>query len=236
MTPAEAYSVLGVAPGSSWDDVRRAYRSLMRDHHPDRAGDTHAGAAALVTQAFATLEARRATAGPSMPSSRTVPRPPAQPRPSSRPDRARAGAARNATGGARSTAAARPPSTGASDGGPVRLLADDTIGVDGSSQEAFLLLLEAANDLGEVTYVDPDIGLTETIVSLPGEPVSSLVLTLQGRADHVEAFCTIDSLERGAPPPLAAVVEVLVDLARRRIGQPAPRPVRAPREWLTEAD
>lgn len=234
MTPAEAFSVLGVAPGSSWDDVRRAYRSLMRDHHPDRAGDTHAGAAALVTQAFAILEARRATGGFSPPSARTVPRSPAQPRPSSRPDRARSGAAPSA--GTRSSGAAGSRSTGASSGGPIRLLADDTIGVDDSAEEAFLVLLEAANDAGEVTYVDPDIGLIETIVSFPGAPASSLVLTLQGRADHVEAFCTIEALERGVPPPLAAVVEVLVDLARRRIGQPAPRPVRAPREWLTGAD
>jgi hypothetical protein len=45
----------------------------------------------------------------------------------------------------------------------------------------------------------------------------------------------VEALDGTAPPSLAAVVEVLADLARHRIGQAAPHPVRAPREWFTDA-
>lgn len=233
--------MLGVSPGTAWQDVRRAYRALMRDHHPDRAGATHAGAAALVTQAFAVLEAREEAhvvtvrRPPATPRSSTAPRPSTTYTTRGRAEPTSGDGTVGAGGPSKTAGAAGSPSAGAGDGGPVRLLADDTIGIDASAEDAFLLLVEAANDAGEVTYIDPDIGLLETLVSFPGEPVSSLVLTLQGRADHIEAFATIEALERGAPPPLAAVVEVLADLARRRIGQPAPHPVRAPRSWLTDA-
>ena len=108
----------------------------------------------------------------------------------------------------------------------------DTLAVDGAAEEAFFLLLEAAHDIGEVSFVDADIGLLETIVQFRGTPVCSLVLSTQGRADHIEAFCTIESLEGTAPPPIAAVVEVLADLARQRAGQDPDGPLDAPPDWL----
>jgi hypothetical protein len=40
MTEAEAYSVLGLAPGASLDEVRAAYRRLMKRVHPDLGGST----------------------------------------------------------------------------------------------------------------------------------------------------------------------------------------------------
>lgn len=33
------YSTLGVAPSSSQDEIRAAYRSLVVKHHPDKGGD-----------------------------------------------------------------------------------------------------------------------------------------------------------------------------------------------------
>jgi DnaJ-domain-containing protein 1 len=44
---AAEYQLLGLAPGADRDAVRRAWRRLVRDHHPDRhAGDPPAQAAA----------------------------------------------------------------------------------------------------------------------------------------------------------------------------------------------
>ena len=38
MTPAEAYEVLGLAPGASDSDIQAAYVRLMRAAHPDSGG------------------------------------------------------------------------------------------------------------------------------------------------------------------------------------------------------
>jgi DnaJ like chaperone protein len=43
----DPYRVLGVARTASMDDVKKAYRNLMREHHPDR----HAGEAAAQKRA-----------------------------------------------------------------------------------------------------------------------------------------------------------------------------------------
>ena len=38
MSDPDPYAVLGLSPGCSADDIRRAYRRLAREHHPDRNG------------------------------------------------------------------------------------------------------------------------------------------------------------------------------------------------------
>ena len=45
----QAYTVLGLSPVASWDEVNAAHRTLLKKHHPDR----HAGNEALVKQATA---------------------------------------------------------------------------------------------------------------------------------------------------------------------------------------
>ena len=40
MTEAEAYRVLGLAPGASLEEVRAAYRRLIRRVHPDLGGSS----------------------------------------------------------------------------------------------------------------------------------------------------------------------------------------------------
>lgn len=103
----------------------------------------------------------------------------------------------------------------------VEVLDDDTLALAIPVEEVFLLLLNTAHDVGEVTYVDPDAGLIETIVTFAGPdlPACSVVLSLQGRADRVEAFCSVESLQGSDPPPVSEVVALLASGVRKRLQQ-----------------
>jgi DnaJ domain len=57
---ASAYAVLGLEPGADWTAVERAYKNLMKAHHPDRAGGD-AGRAAEINRAYRELRQGRAS-------------------------------------------------------------------------------------------------------------------------------------------------------------------------------
>lgn len=93
---------------------------------------------------------------------------------------------------------------------PFSVVGNDTIAFDGPAEDVFFRLLEAAHHIGEVTYVDADAGLLETVVQLEGGPTASLVVTLQGRGNGAtEAFCTLEPIGSSAALPASAAVEVL---------------------------
>lgn len=85
--------------------------------------------------------------------------------------------------------------------------------------EAFVVLLAAADTLGEITHAEPENGLFEILLSRPGTAPSSVLVTLQGRGGTTEAFCTLEPLVPGRPPPVLA--DVVAELAAA-ISQPAP--------------
>lgn len=103
--------------------------------------------------------------------------------------------------------------------GPLPAMArvdDDTLAFDAPADETFRWLIDAAHDIGEVTYLDRSVPIAEILCQFLGEPATSLVITLQGRAHGTEAFCTAESIESRPGPPTKDVVDVLEDALQRR--------------------
>jgi curved DNA-binding protein CbpA len=124
-TNADPWRTLGLAPGATQDEIRRAYRRLAKLNHPDAAGDAALPRFLAIQAAYDQLAGpgriRRVGARP--PSRATDPGPAGEPREPWRADPGRARASGRADGrrtpGARpSGAAPRPRSTGAGATGP----------------------------------------------------------------------------------------------------------------------
>jgi hypothetical protein len=92
----------------------------------------------------------------------------------------------------------------------VELVDAETIGIGAPAAEVLPLLIEAAHQLGDITYLDPGAGLLEVVVEFVGAPTSSVVLSLQGRATGItEVFCTVEPLSGGEAPSDEAVTHLL---------------------------
>lgn len=198
MTPAEAARILGVSRTASAEEVRIAYRSQIRTHHPDRAGAASAGRAASIVEAYRVLS----EAGPAAvdePTPRSPRRDPGGPVP---PRTAADGLAFGAP--------------------PVGRVDADTLALGAPADESFRWLLDAAHDVGEITYVDRSMPIMEVLCRFEGEPATSLLLTLQGRGERTEVFCTVESIEARPAPPTSAVVDLLELALHRRRSPPPP--------------
>jgi hypothetical protein len=91
----------------------------------------------------------------------------------------------------------------------------DTITLDVPPDEAFLLVLDAAHRVGDVTHVGPGDGLLEALIAFDDGRTCSLVVSLQGRGNGAtEAFCTLQALDAGPSPPVGLVVDALVEELR----------------------
>lgn len=200
MTPAEAARILGVAPDAPADEVRSAYRTQIRTHHPDRAGERSAARAAAIIEAYRLLSDPEAVAAAAAAeASRSTPPPPA---PTSVPPRHEA--------------------TPLGPAPPVRRVDADTLQLGAPPDETFRWLLDAAHDIGEITYVDRSMPIMEVLCRFEGEPATSLLLTLQGRGEATEVFCTVESIEARPAPPTSAVVDLLELALHRRRSPPPP--------------
>ncbi|MCU1496481.1 MAG: DnaJ-like protein [Acidimicrobiales bacterium] len=198
----EALRVLGIEPGAPWEEIRQAYLDRIRAHHPDRAGTSGTDESVRIIEAYTFLEARRDEA------------------PTRRVDRAAQATAR-AQARARSHVVDPEPvppqrprwsSRHVGPEGPpppFARLDPDTLAFAAPADETFRWLVEVAHDIGEITYLDRSVPILEVLCRFVGEPATSLVITLQGRMDGTEAFCTAESIEARPAPPTEAVVDLL---------------------------
>jgi hypothetical protein len=169
---AEARAVLGIVDGAGWDDVRAAYRRLIRAAHPDLARGTSRQAARL-NEAYAVLSRAKRSDAVVTPSGR---------RPGGR-----------TRGGAPPTPPPPPPPP------PVgfTIVGHDTMLLAAPPGEAFALLLDAGHRVGAVSYVDRSCGIFDVVVREDDE-ARSLLVTLEPRAHGTEAVFALESLERAA--------------------------------------
>lgn len=189
-----ARSVLGVTASASASELRAAYRAGVRKVHPDRspAPDAHARTAAL-TEAYDLLV--RLLAEP-------IPGADPSPAPHRSPDRSPPP----------TTAPTPDAATDATAGQPADSdLADGSLLIVAPADETFLVMVEAASDVGELAHVDEQLGLVELVVRPPGGPTCSVLITLQGRATHTEALCTMVSIEAAPTPPIGPVLDLLCE-------------------------
>jgi len=123
--------------------------------------------------------------------------------------------------------AERPPPTRVSAAGPPpveplreppEVLDGDTVHLAVPADEAFARLVDACHRIGDITYIDRSCAIFETLVPVEGEGMCSLVITLQGRADGTDAFCTLEAIEHVASPPVRPIVERLVWALRHPSG------------------
>lgn len=176
----EALVVLGLSGAPDEPTVRSAFRARLRETHPDLS----AAADATERTVRLTTAYRVALAHLSQPVASPAPAPPTA-----------------------------PPATAAAvvvEPLGVQLVDTETIGIGAPATEALPLLIEAAHQLGDITYLDPGAGLLEVVVEFVGAPTSSVVLSLQGRATGVtEVFCTVEPLSGGEAPSDEAVTRLL---------------------------
>jgi hypothetical protein len=91
----------------------------------------------------------------------------------------------------------------------------DTVMADLPAGDLFALLVEAAEHLGHIAYVDAGIGLLEVVADVPGYGACSVLWTLQGRATgFTEAWCSVEPLGGGMAPPTEVVTELLAGALR----------------------
>ncbi len=185
MEVAAARAALGLGPAPSWAEVRVAYRAQITAAHPDRAGGDP-DRAVLVNEAYAALEVAHREGRLHQLAPRADPAPRVAPHVHREP-------------------LDEPP----------EVLDGDTVHISAPPDEAFARVLDACHHIGDVTYVDRSCAILEALVRVDGEGVCSLVITLQGRADGTDAFCTLEAIEHVASPPVRAVVEDLVTALRR---------------------
>lgn len=208
---SEALAVLGLVEAADETSVRSAFRSRLRDTHPDlnAAADATERTVRLTTayrvvlERLSTPEGDRHGAGEAQ-------------GPGQGP--AHSGATPTAEHGAgtptNAQGAAQPAAAGHDDRGPgadAVLVDAETIGIPAPAVEVVPLLIEAAHRLGDVTYLDPGAGLLEVVVEFVGAPTSSVVLSLQGRAATglTEVFCSVEPLSGGEAPSAEAVTQLL---------------------------
>lgn len=217
----EARRVLGIGADAEVDPVavRATYRRLVRRAHPDVSTRPDAAdRTARLTLAYRVLTTaiRTGDLAPPSPSAEAskADGETEEHSPEGGQKPAGAGGSSQRRGRARKSTPG-PKAAAVRDRVVVSAVDADTIAIHAPAEEALMLLLDSAHSLGEISYLDRTAGLVEVIVEFVEAPTSSLLFSLQGRADGTtEVFCTVEPLSGGDAPPVDAVTRLVVRTLR----------------------
>jgi hypothetical protein len=201
-----ARRLLGVPDDADIRTIRAAYRRLLLHTHPDISGDRDATERTVgLTAAYRSLA--RAARQDEKRSTRSDER---------SDDRSEDMAPRGSAATTSESSGHGDDRLGATRPAPDRIgvarIGPDTIGIAAPAEETMLLLVDAADRLGDVGYLDRAGGLLEVVVEFLDAPTSSVVLSLHVRSDGVsEVFCTVEPLSGGDAPTAPAVTKLVLD-------------------------
>jgi hypothetical protein len=88
---------------------------------------------------------------------------------------------------------------------------DDGLVLVAPADEVFLRLAAAIDEIGALTYADPDLGYLEAVVA---DGAGQLVVSLQGRAHATEAFFTLEPMDTRPVPALSTLVRQIAARVR----------------------
>ena len=183
----DAARILGVPADAGASTVRARYLERLLVVHPDHNRSADATERTIeINAAYRTLLGRPTPRQPSSP-----------PHPSAPP-----------------SAPAEEPLAVGDWWGPVgiQLLDDDTIAVHAPGGETVLRMIEAAGDLGEITFCDPSLGMVQVVIEFLEAPTAQILMTTQDRGDgSTEVFCSVDPFDGGEVPATRPVVEIIAD-------------------------
>jgi hypothetical protein len=223
-----AWEVLGLEPTTNLIDVRKRFRALLFAAHPDRhvgSADPGPDSDGRTRELIASFRVIEASLGPtdSAPNNNVTngkstdlfgaempdPCEVAEPHGSSEPGES-VGYAEQVSG----------VDSAADSMMGVRVLERDTLSIRGPADQVFAWLLEVGATIAEITYLDRQNELFESLLKTVDGDVISLVCTLQGRADETtEAFFTMEplGLARCPIPDLWDVVELIAQHLRANL-------------------
>jgi hypothetical protein len=72
--------------------------------------------------------------------------------------------------------------------------------------DVFVRVLEAAYDIGEVSYIDPEAGLIQLLLGDGGPAASQLLIVIDDSVVPATASFTLDSMDADAAPDIREVV------------------------------
>jgi len=100
----------------------------------------------------------------------------------------------------------------------VEVITDEAIWVDADAVAVGRALLEVADDLGEVSYVDRSGGLVQLTVRPPGGPTCWFTISTHPRPGGTVVVATLESIEAEPTPPAGPLVLALAEALAASLG------------------